>query len=160
VTTSGEAIIIDTNILLRANVEEAPLHADCSTAIKYLGRSNELWISRQVLREFVATLTRPQGFADPRPVTTIIERVRYFQAHFQVADEGPAVTERLLALVEVIPMGGKQVHDANIIAAMQVYAVPNLLTYNVVDFSRFSAYVTILTLQDVVRELNQPPAGE
>ena len=68
-TTSGKMVFLDTNILLRANVAEAPLHSEIFTAITTLrAQNNALWISRQVLREFIATLTRPQTFASPRPV--------------------------------------------------------------------------------------------
>jgi predicted nucleic acid-binding protein len=100
-TTNARAVFIDTNILLRANVAEAPMHIGTLTAIKKLrARGDELWISCQVLREFVVTLTRPQTFADPRPIATIVERVRYFQAHFRVAEETSLVTENLLMMMQ------------------------------------------------------------
>ena len=108
----------------------------------------ELWISRQVLREFLMTLTRPQAFMNPRPVATVIERVRFFQTQFRVAEDSPQVTERLLTLMEEIPIGGKQVHDANIVATMLVYGIPQLLTNNIADFARFSELITVLPLQE------------
>ena len=39
--------------------------------------------------------------------------------------------------------GGKQVHDANIIATMKVYGIPALLTRNTEDFERFREVVRI-----------------
>lgn len=151
-TTSGRTVFLDTNVLLRANVAEAPLHDEALTAIKTLrARGDTLWISRQVLREFMATLTRPQTFAAPRPVATIADRVRYFQTHFWIADDTSAVTERLLVLLQTIPVGGKQVHDANIVATMQAYGIGHLLTLNTADFARFSPYVAVLSLQDVLQ---------
>ncbi len=150
-TTSVGTVFLDTNILLRANVAEAPLHAEALAAIRALrARGDVLWISRQVLREFMAVLSRPQTFAAPRPLATIVERVRYFQAHFWVADDTSVVTERLLSLVQTVPVGGKQVHDANIVATMQAYGIGHLLTLNVVDFTRFSSLITVLTLEDVL----------
>jgi len=83
-------------------------------------------------------------------VATIVERVRYLQAHFWVADDTLVVTERLLSLLQTIPVGGKQVHDANIVATMQAYGIGHLLTLNVVDFTRFSSLITVLTLEDVL----------
>jgi predicted nucleic acid-binding protein len=47
-----------------------------------------------------------------------------------------------------IPSGGKQVHDANIVATMLVYGIPKLLTHNTTDFARFSELITVLPLQD------------
>ena len=40
-------------------------------------------------------------------------------------------------------IGGKQVHDANIIATMKVYDIPALLTHNTEDFERFREVVRI-----------------
>jgi predicted nucleic acid-binding protein len=149
-TTNARSVFLDTNILIRANVDEAPLHAETLAAIKSLRANGDaLWISRQILREFVATLTRPQTFSNPRPMATIIERVRYFQTRFWVANETAVVTEKLLTLLETIPVGGKQIHDANIVATMQAYGVDHLLTLNVEDFTRFSASITLLSLNDV-----------
>ena len=96
-----------------------------------------LWVNRQVLREFVATRTRPQAFAKPSPIQVVIERVRYLEQHFQVADDTAAVTHQLLALMGNYPIGGKQVHDANIVATMLTYGIPCLLTHNAKDFERF-----------------------
>jgi predicted nucleic acid-binding protein len=41
------------------------------------------------------------------------------------------------------PIGGKQVHDANIVATMLVYGIPCLLTHNAKDFERFGDIVTV-----------------
>ncbi|WP_211175840.1 VapC toxin family PIN domain ribonuclease [Brasilonema sp. UFV-L1] len=105
-----------------------------------------MWISRQVLREYLATLTRPQKFTALLPITIVIQDIRYFQSRFQVAEDGSQVTERLLTLMEEISSGGKQVHDANIVATMLVYGIPQLLTHNTGDFARFSELITVLPL--------------
>ncbi len=49
----------------------------------------------------------------------MLEQVEQFIAQFQVADDTPAVTAHLLALMEIYAIGGKQVHDANLVATMQ-----------------------------------------
>lgn len=147
--TNGKTVFLDTNILVRANVAEAPLHTEALAAIKRLRQHGDtLWISRQVLREYTATLTRPQSFTAPRPVATIIERVRYFEAHFWIADDTSLVTEKLLELLQAIPVGGKQIHDANIVATMQVHSIEHLLTLNTADFVRFEPLITLLSLDD------------
>ncbi|WP_148650020.1 type II toxin-antitoxin system VapC family toxin [Nostoc sp. NIES-3756] len=58
------------------------------------------------------------------------------------------MTERLLTLMAEIPSGGKQVHDANIVATMLVYGIPQLFTHNTTDFARFSELITVLPLQN------------
>ena len=64
-----------------------------------------------------------------------------------MAEDSPTVTERLLALLEQLPIGGKQIHDANIVATMQTYGIRRLLTANTVDFARFAHLVTGLSLE-------------
>lgn len=142
--TSVETLFIDTNILLYANVAESPFHKQALAAIQHAYQAGRpLWISRQVLREFVSARTRPQTFVKPSTPEIVIERVRYFEAHFQVADDTSAVTAQLLALISNHKIGGKQVHDANIVATMQVYLIPSLLTHNVQDFERFGELIKI-----------------
>jgi predicted nucleic acid-binding protein len=152
--TSGDAnhIFLDTNILVFANAAEAPLHDVALKAIEDRYTAGmDLWVSRQVLREYLVTFSRPQKFLNPRPMTTVIERVRYFQNRFWVAEDNYQITERLLALMEQIALGGKQVHDAHIVATMLVYNIPTLLTHNTDDFERFSSLITVLPL-----EINTP----
>jgi predicted nucleic acid-binding protein len=54
------ALFIDTNTLVYANVLEAPFHDQALAAINTARESGRtLWLSRQVIREYMATLTRP-----------------------------------------------------------------------------------------------------
>jgi predicted nucleic acid-binding protein len=48
--------------------------------------------------------------------------------------------------MEQIVIGGAQIHDANIVATMQVYNIPTLLTHNTKDFKRFSSLISIMPL--------------
>jgi len=45
-----------------------------------------------------------------------------------------------------VSLGGKQVHDANIVATMQAYGISHLLTHNIADFKRFESFITIVSL--------------
>ncbi len=145
----GNPVFLDTNILVYASQTQSPFHEAASQAIQgFYDARVELWISRQVLREYLATLTRPQQFIAPLPIAIVIQDLRYFQNRFQLVEDGPQVTERLLTLMEEIPIGGKQVHDANIVATMLVYGIPQLLTNNTGDFARFSQLITVLPLQE------------
>ena len=142
--TGDNALFIDTNILIYANVATAPLHAQALRAINDAHQAGRpMWISRQVLREFIATRTRPQTFAQPSAPQVVIERVRYLEERFRVADGTAAVTSQLIMLMEDLQIGGKQVHDANIVATMQAYAIPALLTHNNKDFERFGDRIRV-----------------
>jgi predicted nucleic acid-binding protein len=95
---AANPIFLDTNILVYANVASAPLHQAAIAAIQNLwDNGNELWVSRQVLREFLVTVTRPQTFAAPQSVSTVLARVRYFQTQFKIVEDSSEVMERLLA---------------------------------------------------------------
>lgn len=88
----ADAVFIDTNILVYANVSESPFHEAALQAIQSRYDAGiELWISRQVLR-FLMTVTRPQAYMNPRPIAIVIERVRFFQSQFQVGEDNLLVT--------------------------------------------------------------------
>ena len=142
--TDAEPLFIDTNILIYANVATAPLHEQALTAIKDAHQTGRpLWISRQVLREFIAARTRPQTFSQPSTPEVVVERVRYLEERFQVADDTATVTGQLVKLMGNFKIGGKQVHDANIVASMLAYGILCLLTHNVKDFERFGEVIKI-----------------
>ena len=134
-------------MLVYANIAQAPLHTVALTRLQQLARSGAtLWISRQVLREYLAVVTRPQGWSAPQPLARAVARVRYFQRRFRVANETAAVTIRLLTLLRTIPARGAQIHDANIVATMQVHGIQQLLTGNEDDFTRFASVITVVPL--------------
>lgn len=142
-TMDDNALFVDTNVLVYANVLETPFHAQALKAInsaQQAGRS--LWISRQVIREYLVVMTRPQVFENLSR-TTVLEQVEHFIAQFQVADDTLAVTAHLLALMNTYAIGGKQVLDANLVATMQAYGIPALLTHNTKDFERFGEVIKI-----------------
>lgn len=142
--TNAEPLFIDTNVLIYANVAGAPFHEQALNGLKSAHRSERpLWISHQVLREFIAARTRPQTFTQPSTPEVVIERVRYLEERFRVADDTNAVTRELTKLLGDFKIGGKQVHDANIVATMLAYKIPCLLTHNVKDVERFGEMIRI-----------------
>jgi predicted nucleic acid-binding protein len=136
-------VFVDTNILIFSTVRIPPRHLLASEKRYALyGRDEPLWISRQVLREYLATATRLQSRALPEAVAD----VRRFESVFRVAENGPTVTTQLPKIPEDIPAGGRQIHDANIVATMLTYGIRELLTDNVADFVRYSSLVEIIPL--------------
>lgn len=143
---AADPLFVDTNVLVYANVLEAPLHARALGAIHAARQAGRiLWISRQVIREYLVVMTRPQAFEN-LPKMIVLEQVHQFVAHFQVADDTPAVTTYLLALMETYAIGGKQVHDTNLVATMQAHHIRCLLTHNTEDFRRFADILTLETI--------------
>jgi predicted nucleic acid-binding protein len=143
------ACFVDTNVLVYAASSGAPLHQRASEELRQRHESGqELWVSRQVLREYLATLSRAQTFAKPRSARELASDIRYFLSHFRLAEEGSAVTEKLLELIEEVEIGGKQIHDANVVATMLVHGIPALLTHNTRDFARFSQVIRVIPLEE------------
>ena len=145
VIASAEPVFVDTNVLTRATIVAAPLHAEAQAALVQLRREErDLWISNQVIREYVANASRPQSYSQPIPMTQILEQVKLFRATFHVAEDTTRVLDQLLILLSEIPAGGKQIHDANIVATMLANRINTLLTFNVADFDRFSGHIKVL----------------
>lgn len=146
--TVVERIFLDTNVLIRATIDTAPLHEIARRKLEFYDANGvEIWISRQVLREYLAVLSRPQSYTAPLAPDVLSEDVQRFQQRFHVADEDVRVTQQLTLLLQQIPSGGRQVHDANIVATMLVYGIRSLVTHNVDDFTRFTGLITVAPLQ-------------
>lgn len=145
--TSGKRIFVDTNVLTRATIDAAPLHTEARTLLDTLwGEGAELYISHQVIREYVANATRPQTYSPALPVTFVLEQVEDFRKSFYILPDSPAVLSRLLELVRKVPVGGKQVHDTNIVATMLANDIEELLTNNIHDFERYRTYIRVIPL--------------
>src|SRR5947209_555980 len=115
-TTGADEVFVDTNLLVYANLTASPWHTAATTTLTGLQSAGaELWVSRQILREYLATMTRPGTITGMIPVTSLIADVQSFEASFRIAEDGPAATAHLLHLLQTIPIGGKQVHDANLV---------------------------------------------
>ena len=145
-TNSVVRTVPDANVLVYASLPASPFHTAAVARLRDATAAGEVWTTRQVLREFLATMTRP-GVADPMPDRADVFRaVADFERRFRVAEDGPAVTAELLSLMAAVPCGGKQVHDANIVATMLAHGVPKVLTHNLKDFNRFAHLVTVVPL--------------
>jgi predicted nucleic acid-binding protein len=147
--TSGVAdpVFVDTNVLVYASISQSPLHAVARTKLQSLHTAGApLWVSRQVLRKYLAVVTRPQLFAKPLSLPDAVKDIQLFEQQFRVADEDARVTTQLLLLLSTVASHSKQIHDANLVATMLVYGIPSLLTHNVADFVRYSHLITVISL--------------
>jgi predicted nucleic acid-binding protein len=140
-------VFIDTNVLVYANQQGSPFHQVARQRLSQLETArDEMWISRQVLREYLVVVTRPGGLTYPMPMASALTRVRTFERAFGIAEDGPAVSEQLFELLRKVSVSGKQVHDANIVATMIVNGIEGLLTGNAGDYTRFSALIRVIPL--------------
>jgi len=91
--TAGKAFV-DTNVLLRSIFNSMPLHHEADRLVKQTREvGSELWISRQVIREYLVQVTHPRFFARPLTIDEAVQQVVNVELLFKVADETQAVTQ-------------------------------------------------------------------
>jgi predicted nucleic acid-binding protein len=97
------------------------------------------------MREYLAVVTRPQVWATALDVSEAIADTDMFSRRFRILDDGPAVWAELTGLSRRFKFGGRQVHDATIVATMLTHGETELLTFNEVDFRRFGGLIQIIS---------------
>jgi len=139
-------VFVDTNILLRVTLKQINRHDEVDALVKRIIREDsELWISGQVIREFIVQVPHPRTLAQPLTIKQVVQEIEVMKPLFQIADETVIVREKLLKLLQEYPTVGKQVHDANIVATMLANDIDTLLTLNTKDFQRFAEQITLIS---------------
>ncbi len=133
------AILIDTNVLLRAIQPEHPMHGAAVRALQVLIEDDAPVITLQNVAEFWNTITRPaanNGLG--LSVEEAKDEVSRLEHYFPVLCEDSDSYNEWKALVGGCRVVGVQVHDARLVAVMKVRGIPKLLTFNVDDFARYA----------------------
>ncbi len=144
-----DKIFFDTNILVYLSNEESLFHNLVLKKFKKIVKDYEIWISRQVLREYAVVMSRKGFYKKTLKSQEIIDDINKWEESFRIIDESQQITDNLKALILKYNLQGKRIHDANIVASMKAFSIPLLFTYNLDDFKIFSE----IKLMDV-----QPPA--
>ncbi len=138
-------MFVDTNVLVKARILEAPDHDLARAKLeRALEEPEPLHISRQVLREYLAVVTRPQTWPMAIGREDALNDVERLVAAFEVLEDGPVVTDWLVSLCRKVPVSGRQIHDANIVATMLAYGEHRLLTFNGEDFRRYGDRIELV----------------
>ncbi|MGH6919593.1 MAG: type II toxin-antitoxin system VapC family toxin [Geminicoccaceae bacterium] len=135
-------MFVDTNILIYATRPSSSFHERAKSALAAADASEpRKAVSRQVLREYLAVVTRPSGGSEALSMTEALADVAAFAADFEVLEDGPEVARRLVELCRTVRLAGRQVHDASIVATMLAHGEDRLLTLNRSDFQRFEPQI-------------------
>lgn len=138
-------MFVDTNVLVGSIAPASPHHRLAWGSLEQAReRGERLVISRQIIREFLAVVTRAQPWGRPRRMEDALADVNRFTREFSILEDGPDVTDTLLALCREVPVAGKQVHDANIVATMLASGERRPLTFNVADFRRYAGRLELV----------------
>ena len=135
---------IDTNVLVYAAADGAPLLDRARAALARAAADGAVAISRQVLREYLSVVTRPQIWGKPLTLAQAVADTAAFARQFTVLEDGPLVWDRLVMLSRRYSFAGRQVHDANIVATMLAHGERRLLTFNGADFRRFARLIEVV----------------
>lgn len=83
--TSDKRVFVDTNVLTRATIDAAPLHSEARSQLDRLwAGGTELYISNQVVREYIANATRPQTYSPAISMNDVLAQVEEFQESFHM----------------------------------------------------------------------------
>ena len=143
-----DRVMLDTNVLLAATDESRSEHRAALTILnEWTTGDTTLCTSGQILREYLAVATRPaeQNGLGLEPADAV-SNVRAIRERTMFLTEDAKVADRLQGLLTDVECGGKQVHDANVIATMLAHGVGTVVTMNVEDFTRFERYVSLIRL--------------
>ena len=138
-----DKVFLDTNILIYLVNEDSPFHDNVLNKFKEIASRNELWISRQILREYAVVVTRPGTVEKPLSPEIIASDIENLKDTFHVADETEETTRILIELIKSYKITGKNIHDANIFATMTANSIRNLFTLNTGDFQKFNDLILI-----------------
>lgn len=149
-----EAAFVDTNVLIDATNVARPRHR---SALAVLEHHPTLVMSAQIAREYLVACTRP-ATANGLGLRTegALNNLAQMRAAVALLPEEKPVLPTLLELLRARPCEGKVVHDASVVASLQVHGVEELITSNPEDFERFSGWVRLSTLEESLAALGIP----
>jgi predicted nucleic acid-binding protein len=137
--------LLDTNILLRLSKRDSLEFPTIRTALgKLLNQSIRLCYASQNLIEFWNVATRPidrNGYG--LSIKEANDASRRIEKAFMLLPASEKIHYEWRRLVVAHGVPGAKVHDAHLVAAMIVYDVTHILTFNDQDFSRYAAMTAV-----------------
>jgi predicted nucleic acid-binding protein len=134
------AYLFDSNTFLRLAEKEHPQRLVVLNAVRKLRASGErIVFTPQILAEFWNVCKRPataRGGLE-LSVEQVNQKAGLIQKYFELLPDSLATFNEWRRLVFDLKVTGVKDHDAKIAASMLVHAIPNLVTFNVLDFRRF-----------------------
>src|SRR5690349_21860857 len=133
------SVLVDTNVLLRRTQPDHPNHAVAVESVAILLAGGEaVCFTLQNIAEFWNVATRPLinnglGFS----IAVTLAEVSKIEQALMLLPDSAAIYEEWKRLVVTHNVLGSKVHDARLVAAMNVHRVRRILTFNTADFARY-----------------------
>ena len=131
--------LIDTYVLLRTLALRNPLRPVARKGITTLLEAGAgLCVAPQNLVELWSVCTRPEKYNGLGKTIRVTHRyLRMVESFATVLPETPELFLKWRDLVLTYEVSGAKVHDARLVAAMTLYHVSRILTFNTQDFARY-----------------------
>ena len=132
------SVLVDTNILLRRIQPDHVHHALAIDSVARLIETGEqVHFTLQNISEFWNVMTRPiavngLGFSP----AFALDEVTKIEKALTLLPDSPAAYEEWKRLVSIHAVSGAKMHDARLVAVMNVHGVRRILTFNASDFVR------------------------
>lgn len=145
IQTVKAGYLVDTNVLLRALAIASPQKAAARQAFKTLLRGGaDLCIVPRNLVAFWGVSTRPEKDNGLGKTVSATDRYcRFMESFLIILPETSAIFTEWRSLVVTYQVSGRKVHDARIVAAMNVHGLRRILTFNTADFIRYQGLEVI-----------------
>jgi predicted nucleic acid-binding protein len=133
------SVLVDTNVLLRRVQPDHPHHVLAIESVaRLLIAGEQVYFALQNISEFWNVVTRPLsvnglGFSPD----FAMGEVGKIEAALTFLPDSPAAYAEWKRLVATYAVCGAKVHDARLVALMNVHGVSRILTFDTSDFSRF-----------------------
>ncbi len=134
------AYLIDTNVFLRLVSKTDPDRSASLNALQKLIASKEtLHYTTQVLAEFWVVCTRPATARGGYGLSSAKaeQKIKLIERYCELLADSAATHQEWKRLVVTHTVQGVVIHDARLVAAMNVHGVTHLLTFNKGDFKRY-----------------------
>ena len=87
-------MFIDTNVLVNSRILEAPQHLIARLHLERAFSGDEpLTISRQIIREYLAVIARPQSWPVSIAYDQALEDANTLLSTYEILEDGPVVTD-------------------------------------------------------------------
>lgn len=139
-------VLVDTGVLLRIPNRNDPRHHAARDAVRTMQKSGEELVSLlQNFSEFWNVCTRPASARGGLGLTIeqAEKRLRLLERLITVLPEPVGMYQRWRDLLIHYRVSGVQVHDAKLVAAMNLTGIDRILTFNAADFVRYPFIKTI-----------------
>jgi predicted nucleic acid-binding protein len=146
------SVLVDTNVLLRRTQPNHEHHAAAMDSVARLLAAGEMMcITSQNIAEFWNVVTRPVannglGF----PVSLALSEVEKIERILTLLRDSAATYPEWKRLVVKHSVLGTKVHDARLVAAMNVHGIERILTFNTGDFARYGIEVLLPSQNGVI----------